>query len=76
MMGRQTLNELGFGAFQSRQAAMKFRAYNVKTLHAFYPYYKNQQQFISLTAKARKELEEMFSRDAEALQNESRSGWN
>jgi glutathione-regulated potassium-efflux system ancillary protein KefC len=75
MMGRRALHELGFGSFQSRQAAMKFRAYNIKTLNAFYPYYKNQQEFISLSAKARKELEEMFARDAEALNNERRGGW-
>jgi glutathione-regulated potassium-efflux system ancillary protein KefC len=76
MLGRHVLHELGFGSFQSRQAAMKFRAHNIKTLHAFYPFYKDQQQFISLSAKARKELEEMFARDAEALRSERRSGWN
>jgi glutathione-regulated potassium-efflux system ancillary protein KefC len=76
MLGRHVLHELGFGSFQSRQAAMKFRAHNIKTLHSFYPFYKDQQQFISLSAKARKELEEMFARDAEALRSERRSGWN
>jgi glutathione-regulated potassium-efflux system ancillary protein KefC len=76
MLGRQVLHELGFGSFQSRQAAMKFRTHNIKTLHAFYPYYKDQQKFISLSAKARKELEEMFARDAEALRGERRGGWN
>jgi glutathione-regulated potassium-efflux system ancillary protein KefC len=76
MLGRHVLHELGFGSFQSRQAAMKFRAHNIKSLHAFYPYYKDQQEFISLSAKARKELEEMFARDAEALNSERRSGWN
>jgi glutathione-regulated potassium-efflux system ancillary protein KefC len=76
MLGRHVLHEIGFGAFQSRQAAMKFRTHNIRTLHAFYPYYKDQEKFISLSAKARKELEEMFARDAEALDNDRRGGWN
>jgi glutathione-regulated potassium-efflux system ancillary protein KefC len=75
-LGRKVLQELGFGAFQARQAAMKFRAHNIKTLYAVYPYYKDQQKYISLSAKARKELEDMFARDAEALRSERRSGWN
>jgi glutathione-regulated potassium-efflux system ancillary protein KefC len=75
MLGRHVLQELGFGAFQSRQAAMKFRSHNIKTLHQFYPYYKDQEKFISLTAKARKELDEMFARDAEAMRSDRR-GWN
>jgi glutathione-regulated potassium-efflux system ancillary protein KefC len=75
-LGRKVLHELGFGAFQSRQAAMKFKTYNIKTLHQFYPYYKDREKFISLSAKARKELEEMFERDAEALRSERRGGWS
>ena len=76
-IGRDVLHELGFGAFQARQAAMKFRAHNIKTLHAVYPHHKDQQKMISLAAQAREELEEMFARDAEALKNErSGGGWN
>jgi glutathione-regulated potassium-efflux system ancillary protein KefC len=74
-LGRDVLQQLGFGAFQARQAAMKFRAHNIKTLHAVYPYYKDQQQMISLAAQAREELQEMFARDAEAMKSERRSGW-
>jgi glutathione-regulated potassium-efflux system ancillary protein KefC len=75
-LGRDVLQELGFGAFQARQAAMKFRTHNIKTLYNVYPYYKDQQKYISLSAKARKELEDMFARDAEALRTERRGGWN
>lgn len=75
-MGRRALEQLGFGAFQARQASMKFRAHNLKTLHAVYPYYKDQQQMISLAAQAREELEEMFARDAEAAARErAEGGW-
>jgi glutathione-regulated potassium-efflux system ancillary protein KefC len=75
-LGRDVMRELGFGAYQARQAAMKFRAHNIKSLNAVYPYYKDQEQMISLAAQAREELEEMFAHDAQVLRNERRSGWN
>jgi glutathione-regulated potassium-efflux system ancillary protein KefC len=74
-LGRSALQQLGFGAYQARQAAMKFRAHNLKTLHAVYPYYKDQQQMISMAAQAREELEAMFARDADIIAGEHEGGW-
>jgi glutathione-regulated potassium-efflux system ancillary protein KefC len=74
-LGRHVLQELGFGAYQARQAAMKFRAHNLKTLHAVYPHYRDQQQLVSMAKQAREELEEMFARDAEEREIERRSDW-
>ncbi|KRB91484.1 glutathione-regulated potassium-efflux system protein KefC [Noviherbaspirillum sp. Root189] len=74
-LGRRTLQQLGFGAYQARQAAMKFRAHNLKTLQAVYPYYKDQEQMISMAAQAREELENMFARDAEIVADNKDSGW-
>ena len=54
---------------------MKFRSHNIKTLHAVYPYYKDQQQFVSMAKQARNELEEMFARDVEARNPEQQNGW-
>jgi glutathione-regulated potassium-efflux system ancillary protein KefC len=73
-LGQRTLQQLGFGAYRARQAAMKFRAHNLKTLHAVYPYYKDQEQMVSLAQQARDELQEMFARDAEAFRKER--GWD
>ncbi|MES2538896.1 MAG: glutathione-regulated potassium-efflux system protein KefC [Pseudomonadota bacterium] len=75
-LGRQVLHNLGYGAYQARQAAMKFRTHNIKSLHAVYPYYKDQQQFVSMAKQARDELEEMFARDAEAAKTERQNGWD
>lgn len=75
-LGRSVLRHLGFGAYQARQAAMKFRAHNIKTMLALYPYYKDQQQMISMAAQARDELEALFARDEEALKNERVGEWN
>lgn len=74
-LGREVLHQLGYGAFQARQAAMKFRTHNIKSLHAVYPYYKDQEKRISMAAKARAELEEMFARDTQALRNERDGTW-
>lgn len=75
-LGRQTLQQLGFGAYRARQAAMKFRTHNIKLLHAVYPYYKDQQQMVSMAQQGRDELEAMFARDAETLSAERQSGWD
>lgn len=74
-LGRQTLEELGFSAYRARQAAMKFRAHNIKSLLAVYPYYKDQQQYVSMAKKARAELEEMFARDLQAMQTPRQREW-
>ncbi|EJN09782.1 glutathione-regulated potassium-efflux system protein KefC [Herbaspirillum sp. YR522] len=66
-MGRQVLQELDFGAYRARQAAMKFRAHNIKTLYNLYPHYKDQQQMVSMAAQAREELQAMFTGDREAM---------
>jgi glutathione-regulated potassium-efflux system ancillary protein KefC len=69
-MGRKALEQIGFGADRARQASIKFRDHNIKTLHAVYPHYKDQSQLVSMTRQAREELEQMFARDAEAMQTE------
>jgi glutathione-regulated potassium-efflux system ancillary protein KefC len=74
-LGRRTLQELGYGAYQARQAAMKFRAHNLKSLMDVYPYYKDQKQLVSMSAQARDELEAMFARDADAVGNVQIDGW-
>ncbi|MGZ3241592.1 MAG: NAD-binding protein, partial [Burkholderiaceae bacterium] len=76
LLGRQVLQQLGFGAYRARQVTMKFREHNLKTLHAVYPHYRDQQQLVSMAKQAREELEEMFARDAEALATEQQqAGW-
>ncbi|MBC7416416.1 MAG: glutathione-regulated potassium-efflux system protein KefC [Herminiimonas sp.] len=75
-LGRQVLHTLGFGAYRARQAAMKFRAHNIASLLAVYPYYKDQERRVSMAKQARDELSEMFARDAEVLGRERPQGWD
>ncbi|HEY0063904.1 MAG TPA: glutathione-regulated potassium-efflux system protein KefC [Telluria sp.] len=76
MLGRQVLRELGFGAYRARQAAMLFRERNLNGLEKIYPFYKDQEQFMSAAKQARDELENMFAQDAAALEAERRNDWD
>ncbi len=75
-LGQSVLRHLGYGAFRARQAAQKFRLHNIKSLHAVYPYYKDQEQYISMARQSRDELNAMFARDLEALESERSAPWN
>ena len=75
-LGRQVLQHLGFGAYHARQVAMKFRAHNIASLAAVYPFYKDQKQRVSMAKQAREELTEMFARDADVLDQGRRQGWD
>jgi glutathione-regulated potassium-efflux system ancillary protein KefC len=75
-LGREVLQTLGFGAYRARQAAMKFRAHNLKTLLAVYPQRKDLHFAVSMAKQARDELEAMFARDAEAMGSEREEGWD
>jgi glutathione-regulated potassium-efflux system ancillary protein KefC len=76
MLGRTVLRELGFGAYRARQAAMLFRERNLNGLEKIYPYYKDQDQFMSAAKQARDELEDMFAQDAAAQEAGLKGGWD
>ncbi|MDL2356898.1 MAG: glutathione-regulated potassium-efflux system protein KefC [Pseudomonadota bacterium] len=75
-LGQSVLRHLGYGAFRARQAAQKFKAHNIQSLHAVYPYYKDQEQYISMARQSRDELDEMFARDLQVLEDEKNAAWH
>ncbi|WP_020653389.1 glutathione-regulated potassium-efflux system protein KefC [Massilia niastensis] len=70
MMGRRVMEQLGFGAYLARQASMRFREHNVRSVHAVYPYYKDREQYVSLAKRAHEELHAMFERDFVAMRHD------
>ncbi|HEX8886018.1 MAG TPA: glutathione-regulated potassium-efflux system protein KefC, partial [Noviherbaspirillum sp.] len=76
LLGRRVMQHLGASAWQARQATMKFRAHTLKSLLDVYPYYRDQQQYVSMARQARDELEAMFARDAAARGEKRRGGWD
>ncbi|MDB5952767.1 MAG: glutathione-regulated potassium-efflux system protein KefC, partial [Massilia sp.] len=75
-LGQNVLRHLGYGAYQARQAAQKFKVHNIRSLHAVYPYYKDQEQYISMARQSRDELNAMFARDLAALQDDNNTAWH
>ena len=70
-LGAKVLQQLGVDIARAEQAASIFRTHNLKTLLEVYPHHQDQQKVVSLTLKARRELEEMFASDAAAFQSAS-----
>ena len=68
-LGARVLQSLGFGAERAEQAAKLFRRHNLKTLMEVHPHRKDRDMVLSLTVKAREELEEMFAGDAAAFKD-------
>jgi len=73
MLGRRAMEELGFGAYLARQAAMRFREHNLKSVLEVYPYYKDREQYVSMARRAREELHAMFERDFVAMRDEDQA---
>ncbi|HEY8607757.1 MAG TPA: glutathione-regulated potassium-efflux system protein KefC [Noviherbaspirillum sp.] len=69
-LGGRVLEELGFGTERAAEVVKRFRSHNRATLLKLYPYYKDQQQMISMAKQGRKELEDMFASDTAALREE------
>ncbi|OYO31836.1 glutathione-regulated potassium-efflux system protein KefC [Janthinobacterium sp. PC23-8] len=67
LLGEQTLRQAGFTAQRAERAAAIFRTHNLKTLLDVAPHFQDQQKVMSLTRKAREELEDMFESDAAAF---------
>jgi glutathione-regulated potassium-efflux system ancillary protein KefC len=76
-LGRSVLTAgLGHSAYRTRQAANKFRKYNLQSLMAVYPYYKDRDTYASMAKRAREELETMIARDRRAVEDESAHDWD
>jgi len=69
MLGRRVMEELGFGAYLARQAAMRFREHNLRSVFDLYPYYRDRERYRSMARQARAELQAMFERDFSALRD-------
>ena len=74
MLGRRAMEELGFGAYFARQASMRFRQHNLKSVLEVYPYYKNRAQYVLMARRAREELHAMFERDFLAMKRAPEDG--
>jgi glutathione-regulated potassium-efflux system ancillary protein KefC len=76
-LGRSVLTAgLGQSAYRTRQAADKFRKYNLQNVLAVYPYYKDRDTYVSMAKRARDELETMIARDRKAVDEAPGRDWD
>jgi glutathione-regulated potassium-efflux system ancillary protein KefC len=75
-LGRGVLTGLGHSAWSTRQAANRFRKYNLQSLLAVYPYYRDRETYASMAKRAREELETMIARDRRAVEEQSGQDWD
>jgi glutathione-regulated potassium-efflux system ancillary protein KefC len=75
-LGRGVLTGLGHSAWSTRQAANRFRKYNLQSLLAVYPYYRDREAYASMAKRAREELETMIARDRRAVEEQSGQDWD
>ena len=68
------MRQAGYSAERAERAAAIFRTHNLKTLLDVATHFQDQQKVMSLTRKAREELEDMFESDAAAFAAEGENG--
>jgi glutathione-regulated potassium-efflux system ancillary protein KefC len=74
-LARDTLQALGFGAYEARVAAENFRRHNVASLEALYAHYGDEERMVSAARAGREEFEQAIQRDRELTERIAREGW-
>ncbi|MGZ8249441.1 glutathione-regulated potassium-efflux system protein KefC [Methylomagnum sp.] len=76
LLGEQALVQLGFGPHAARQAALKFRAHDLRTLNKRFEARGDEEELISVMREARQQLEEALNADREAYHSGAgRDSW-
>lgn len=76
-LGRAVMSTgLGHSAFRTRQAATRFRRYNLGLIMQLYPYYKDRDTFVSMSRRGREQLEQQIQREREASDGDEPHYWD
>lgn len=75
-LGEKTLQQLGYGAHRAHRAAQKFRIHDLDVMTELHKIHKDQEQAISLTQAASKEIERLFATDERMLAENRERGWD
>lgn len=77
LSARRVLEQLGWHPHRARRMAMRFRQHNQQLVEATWPHRKDQAQLIALAKQGRQQLEDLFTKEREALQRTNRvQGWD
>lgn len=75
-LGREALVALGCPPFEARERADRFRKNNVGMLESLLPIWEDEAQRRQLAIQSRKELEEQFELERQALTSRGINGWH
>jgi glutathione-regulated potassium-efflux system ancillary protein KefC len=76
-LGRDVLSAgLGHSAFRARQSAQRFRRANLELIMQLYPYYKDQDTYVSMSRRGREQLQEQIAREREDGDGEEARDWD
>lgn len=72
--GRTVLEELGFGAHEAREHAMRFRRHNLELFEKMYPHHQDRAKLIAVVKQGRRQLEEQMARERAEREERRRDG--
>lgn len=75
-LGREALVALGCPAYEARERADRFRRSNLEGLERLLPIWEDEAQRRQLAIQSRKELEEQFELERQALTSRGINGWH
>jgi glutathione-regulated potassium-efflux system ancillary protein KefC len=74
--GRSVLEKLGADRFRAKELADVFRRYNIASVDAMLPFYKDEARRLSLARQGVEEMERQFARDREQFERgHGGGGW-
>ena len=77
MSARSVLETLGWQPHQARTLAMRFRRHSLQQLDEMAPHLKDEAKLIAAAKQGRQQLEELFAKEREELQQRQRqAGWD
>ncbi len=77
MSARSVLETLGWQPHQARTLAMRFRRHSLRQLDEMAPHLKDEAKLIAAAKQGRQQLEELFAKEREELQQRQRqAGWD
>jgi glutathione-regulated potassium-efflux system ancillary protein KefC len=71
---RTVLEVLGFGPYEARRQAMRFRHHNIRLFEKMYPHHKDRAKLIAVVRQGRQQFEEQMAQERAEAASRRRGG--
>jgi glutathione-regulated potassium-efflux system ancillary protein KefC len=71
---RSVLETLGYGPYEARRQAFRFRQHNLRLLEKMYPHHKDRAKTIAVVRQGRQQFEEQMAQERAEAERRRRSG--